>query len=385
MDAEVPVQHRRRPSPGDRRSLAIAAAALLLAACTATTDETTPAPAPTPADVCSQEPSRPGQDQSLQELLDRAAADGPGGVAAALGRHGEEVRLCSAGRADTAGTPLKPDDAFRVGSITKTFVAVVVLQLVEEGALRLDTLVVDVRPGVPFTEGVTVRQLLNHSSGVPEFLAGEDVEAAIRAEPHRRWTSADVLESLDGRERAFAPGTAHAYSNTNYVIAGMVVEALTGRTVAENVRTRITEPLGLHDTALAPDGREPVTGFSPLFDPSGTTEGTSYLALGTAAGAAGGLISTAGDLAVFYRALGAGKPVRPDLLAEMTVSHGEGYGLGVGTVRLPSGMGFGHFGAIPGYTAQAVVRPASGDVLVVLSNEDDGLRGLSTTRVFHAW
>ncbi|WP_170037441.1 serine hydrolase domain-containing protein [Georgenia soli] len=345
------------------------------------TTETAPSAGPTAATTtagttwaapssCGSEPRRPGP--TLQEVLDDLAAGHAGGLVVAVGRDGEPVRLCAAGRADTRGTPLRPDDAFRIGSITKTFTAVMVLQLVDAGAVALDDPVSAYLPDAPLVDGVTVRQLLNHSSGIPDYAAQPAFETAVLADPARTWTPEDSLAIVEALDRDFPPGTQTAYSNTNFVLAGLVVEKVTGRSLAENLRTRITGPLGLGRTALPPGGPEPVTGFSQELGTDANSEKTSLHSLETAAWAAGGMVSTAQDLTTFFRALAAGELLSAAAMGEMTDFRGRaGFGLGLWRVQLSTGPGYGHGGSLPGFKAFAAVRSESGDVLVVLANEDD--------------
>jgi D-alanyl-D-alanine carboxypeptidase len=373
----------------------VVGAALSLSACEAAVDappasrttDVAPSPVATTsagAKSCDSEPRRAGP--TLQEVLVEVVAGHDGGVVVAIGRDGDPVRICSAGRADTSGTPLEPDDAFRIGSITKTFTAVMILQLVDEGRLGLDDPVAKYLPDAPLIDGVTVRQLLNHTSGLPDVVELPSFLPTIFTDPERTWTPEDALGLLDGLERDFAPGSDHAYSNTNFMIAGMILAKVTGLGIAENLRTRITDPLGLAETALGPDGPEPVTGFSPDLPPDGHTEAVSYHALETWAGAAGGIVSTAEDLTVFFRALSAGEMLSATSMDEMTDFQGRaGAGLGLWRMRLPTGPGYGHGGHTPGYDSLAVVRPESGDVYVLLLNEDNLVPFQFERAIFRAW
>ena len=217
-----------------------------------------------------------------------------------------ELTVAAAGSAGPDGGTVEPDSAFRVGSLSKTFVAVMLLQLVADGTIGLDDLVVDHAPDLTIADGVTIRQLLAHRSGIPEHTDGE-LAPAVLADPARTWTPADVLELVADQPRDFAPGTQFAYSNTNYIVAGLLLESVTGMTLADNLQSRIVEPLGLTSTYFAPDdARSPIGGFSNSL-PGGDTSGDSYRALETAAGAAGALVSTASDLAIFIRALAHGE------------------------------------------------------------------------------
>ena len=147
----------------------------------------------------------------------------------------------SASREDQAA--LTADTRFRVASITKTFVAVVVLQLAAEGRLRLDDLASRHLAGLPGLDGVTVRQLLDHTAGLPEYAAvDEGFGQALLRDRDRRWTARELLARSASVRRDFAPGTDYAYSNTNYVALGLVVEAVTGTSWAAQVRTRILDP-----------------------------------------------------------------------------------------------------------------------------------------------
>src|SRR4051794_33052321 len=256
-------------------------------------------------------------DDRVQGLLDQWASEGRGGVAVALAGTDQGLTVAAAGSAGPDGGIIEPGSAFRVGSLAKTFVAVMLLQLVEDGTIGLDDRVVDHAPELTIADGVTVRQLLAHRSGLPEYADGE-LAPAVLADPARTWTPADVLELTANQSRDFAPDTQFAYSNTNYVVAGLLLEDVSGMTLAENLQSRIVEPLGLSNTYFAPDNtRSPIGGFSNSL-PGGDTNGDSYRALETTSGAAGSLVSTAPDLANFIRALAHGEILDEATYAEMT-------------------------------------------------------------------
>ena len=253
---------------------------------------------------------------SVQGLLDAWAGEGQGGVAVAFAGNDDELTVAAAGSAGPDGGTVEPDSEFRVGSLSKTFVAVMLLQLVADGTIGLDDLVVDHAPDLTIADGVTIRQLLAHRSGIPEHTDGE-LAPAVLADPSRTWTPADVLDLVADQPRDFAPDAQFAYSNTNYIVAGLLLETVTGMTLADNLRSRIVEPLGLTSTYFAPDDtRSPIGGFSPSL-PGGDTNGASYHALETAAGAAGALVSNASDLATFIRGLAHGELLPDATYAEM--------------------------------------------------------------------
>ena len=321
---------------------------------------------------CGDDGALPGANStdSVQGLLDDWAGQGRGGVAVAMAGNDDELTLAAAGTTGPDGGVLDPNDAFRVGSLTKTFVAVMVLQLVADGTLGLDDLVVDHAPELTIADGVTIRQLLAHRSGIPEHTDSE-LAPAVLADPARAWTPADVLELVADQSRDFSPGELFAYSNTNYVIAGLLLEAVTGVSLADNLSARIVEPLALTSTWIAPaGGRTPIGGFSPSL-PGGDTNATSYVGLETAAGAAGALVSTASDLATFLRALAHGELLPASTYAQMTRDlPSEGWSLGVFAADPPSAAGISNAGAIPGFTAYMQYDPATEDLVVLLLNDD---------------
>ncbi|WP_225753954.1 serine hydrolase [Actinotalea sp. Marseille-Q4924] len=371
-------------------AVVVLVASLTVVGCSAGPPAEVPAPTAetttAPAQVCAQRAAHPAKDASLDQLLTRLTADTSGGVVIALGKGGEPIRFCAAGRADRAERQLETGDAFRIGSITKTFVAVLVIQLVEEGRLDLTAPVESVLPGVPWTTGVTVEQLLNHTSGIPNFY--DALYAQATADRDRLWTPQEVLALVGTFPRRFEPGADQEYSNSNYLLLGMVLESVTGQPWTQLVQERIVVPLGLTRTGAGGDAPEPVTGFSTSFGVDRDSEGISYRAMATGAGAAGSMVSTAPDLVTFFTALAGGDLVSQDSLNRMrsfVPSDEEAwYGLGLGRVDFPSGDGFGHSGEIPGYTSLAAIRPESGDLVVILTN-DDNTPHLDLDRLFAAW
>jgi D-alanyl-D-alanine carboxypeptidase len=310
---------------------------------------------------------------SLQDQLDLTADGLDGGVVIAQGARGA-VRYCVAGRADSSGRPLVADDVFRIFSVSKTFTAVMVMQLVEEGQLTLETDVAEVLPDLDLVEGVTVRQLLDHTGGLAEFM-GAGFDRMLREDWDRTWTAEEVLDRVAMLVPPLGdPGTVHAYSNTHYVVAGMVVEEVTGLSLADNLQARITGPLGLTDTAYAPDGPDPVTGFA-LWLPHGSSEDVSLASVETALGAAGGMVSTAPDLVTFISALGDGELVSSQSWDQMTdfteAGDGERFGLGLFEFTVGERTLIGHIGAFPGFTSVAAYEPETSGAIVLLTNDDN--------------
>ncbi|MFE9369855.1 serine hydrolase domain-containing protein [Streptomyces sp. NPDC006711] len=302
-------------------------------------------------------PSEPGPASgaegyaAVQRLLQRAVIQGglPGILVEV--RDGDRQWFGTAGMADTrTGRTRTQRDRFRIGSISKTFMAAVVLRLAAEGRLSLDDTAEQWLPGVVkghHHDGakVNVRMLLNHTSGI--FNYTDDQEALNRYETHPPESLVRVAMS---HPPAFAPGSGWAYSNTNYVLTGMIVERAAGRALSEVITERICRPFGLADTYL-PHGSDPTIHgphsrhYTKLFrtDPAAPVHDATELD-SSMFWAAGGMISTAGDLNRFFRALLGGRILPPDQQREMftTVPTREwipnaAYGLGVSSVRLPCG------------------------------------------------
>ena len=217
--------------------------------------------------------------------------------------------LGASGTPERGGTlGVSPNSRFRVASITKVFVAVVVLQLVEERRLELDEVVSHYLTDGAFGS-VTIRQLLNHTSGIPDYSMSDDFNAGLLNHRDRRWAAAELLALVEDKEADFAPGTDYAYSNTDYIVLGEVIEKVSGRSWAQEVRRRILDPLNLDSTYIA--GAEPaqeavVPGYFDT-DNDGDVEnvetGGPWPALETSEGPAGAIVSTASDLVTFGEAL----------------------------------------------------------------------------------
>jgi D-alanyl-D-alanine carboxypeptidase len=327
-----------------------------------------------------------GQKLSLRQLAQRIVDVGaPGALVAARNANG--IRVGAAGYANLRTKErMRPAHAFRVGSITKTFVATVVLQLAGDGVLRLDDTVERWLPGVvPNGGAITLRHLLNHTSGLYNYT---DDPALIRLAVDNRlraFTPQELLAVALRRRPLFAPGAQWSYSNTGYILLGLVVEKATGSTVSDQLRTRIFEPMGLTRTSFPT-----VAALSPPFAHGYVFPGNGIIPIRgnrradvtvwnpSWAWSAGAVVSTADDLSRFYGALLGGSVLRPDLLAEMmrTVGGGSpGYGLGLARVNLPCGEAWGHDGLVPGYTSIAfTMKDGSRQVVVLVSTSIDSNR-----------
>ena len=305
----------------------------------------------------------------------------PGAVGVAAG--GDFYWEGAAGLADVrTGEPLTPAHRFRVQSVMKIFVATVVLQLVDEGLLELDG------DAAPIAPGVTVRQLLNHTSGLPNY-HDDMVELfePYRKDPAYRWPLAprEVLALALDRPRLFPPGEGWAYTGTNYLAAGLLVEEATGATLRQELRRRIVEPLGLDATDLPPDASVTdglARGYFPPDNP--LLPGTDWVDVTELDlpfnWRGGGVVSNGRDLARFLEALLGGELLPSGLREAMLRAvpsnweETDDYGLGIGRVsslmgkeRSPCGDAWGHLGLGP-YMAIALVSEDGQHRAVVLAN-----------------
>ncbi|UIO42474.1 beta-lactamase family protein [Brevibacillus brevis] len=290
----------------------------------------------------------------IKEAIDKAAAsENIPGVLFAV-KKGNDFWSYASGEANIESKkPMEADFSFRIGSITKSFVGVVTLQLAEEKKLSLDDSLEKWLPGVVQGNGydgnkITIRQLLNHSSGVADYLDDELKESIIQNS-----TQTFTAEQLISRALKHTPTTG-GYSNTNTVLMKLVIQKVTGETVAEQIKKRVIEPLQLTETFF-PANSQSIPKNSPngYFNNAGTLMDITDLNP-SFADAAGAMVSTTKDLTTFFSALLGGRLLTPEMQKEMltTVSNPYGkFGLGIQEVTLPDGTTiWGHQGGIPGFT-----------------------------------
>lgn len=319
---------------------------------------------------------------ALQAKLDVLVKDGaPGAIL--LVRDGDRTLRLTSGLAQRAPRrPMRADDRFRVGSVTKSFVAAVVLELYQEGKLGLRDSVERWLSGlVPHGDGITIRQLLNHTSGLFNYTEDPRVVAALLRGDANRWEPRELVGLAVEHEPLFEPGTQWSYSNTNYLVLGLVVEAAAGRPLEDELRERVFEPLRLTGTSL--DSQPQIAGrYAHGY--SSTTRGGRTRDVSrwspSWAWAAGAVVSTVDDLATFYRGLFQGRLVTPHLIWRMTstpkvaVGAGYAYGLGLAQTTTPCSKVWGHDGHVPGYLTFAL-GSLSGRRQVILALNGDVLKG----------
>jgi CubicO group peptidase (beta-lactamase class C family)/acetylornithine deacetylase/succinyl-diaminopimelate desuccinylase-like protein len=344
--------------------------------------------------------AEPVTPQQLQAELDKAIAQGVPGVSAAIATRDGVIWTGAAGFADIkAKTPLTTDHLFGIGSITKVFVATVIMQLAQEGGLDLnrtpaDILGPEVIKGIANADRATLAQLLNHTSGIPSW---EDDPRWIRAgrgnklKPTHLWGKTETLDYVRGPEHPALnePGAKFNYANTNYTLLGLVIEKLTGHTAEAEIRRRVLEPLRLRDTFL--EGFEEfdttrlphryhylTPAFSntagvarsfkrvhpDVFDATGSNLSVEWTA--------GGLVSTPSDLALFGLALRDARIVSPasrTFMMEWTPAW-KGTEVGHGLFRMGNAAGtlIGHDGGVLGFTSSFFWAEAGDAIVAITSN-----------------
>lgn len=288
------------------------------------------------------------------------------------------------GESFAASGPTMPDlhRLVRLGSITKTYVAVVILQLVAEGSVALDATLETYLPGIASTFApVTIRQLLQHTSGIYNYSDAAEWRAAAEAEPKRNWTSEELLAYATGKPLAFTPGSKWSYSNTGYILLGMIAERVEKAPLASVIRTRILAPNQLNETFF--EASEPVKGeLVPGMDTRDRDITAKYSA--SMAGAAGAMVASPADAARFIELVGNGTLVPMSVRAEFEkamptmAQRGLSYGLGVfmmdATVLKAAGPSLGHGGDIAGYHSWALYFPEKKTTLVAVAAAD-GISG----------
>ncbi|MFE7640117.1 serine hydrolase domain-containing protein [Kitasatospora sp. NPDC057518] len=313
-----------------------------------------------------------GRPDVVQQSLDALVKDDglPAALAAVKGRDGR-TRNYTAGVGDLAtGAKVPVDGQIRAGSNTKTFTAVVVLQLVAEGKVGLDSPIETYLPGLLRGDGIdgreiTVRQLLQHTSGLPDYMDSPELSDFTTVQ-YRYFEPRDLLDGALAQKALFPAGTGWAYSNTNYIVAGLLVQKITGRPVGEEITKRVIDRIGLRHTYFPavgdttvheahPHGYLPGTPGAPRFD---YTEMDSSMAWAT-----GAIVSTNTDLNTFFTALLGGRLLPAAQLAEMRttvpadlIGQGIRYGLGLQSRPLScGGLVWGHGGTAPGYRSRGGV------------------------------
>lgn len=310
--------------------------------------------------------------------------------------------LGSAGKAQFVPERVIEDDTvFSVASVSKTFMAALILKLAEEGRLDLDEPFGQYFSDAPRKDSVTIRQLLSHTSGIYNYFEhpryARISRAWLRAEPQpgllareHPWTYDEIMDLV--KTGYCRPGECYHYSNTNYVILGRIAEAVGGAPLHEQLRARFFEPLGLADTYYQPAEVPPIDAAHGHWDyGSGYSDHTRdarvlpFMAAVSVAGAAGAIASTARDMAVWAEALYGGAVLSEESRAQMTTFLPAGaYGLGADVATFAGHRGYGHRGGLRGFEASMWYFPREGVSVALLSNQGNWLTDVPMEKVVRA-
>jgi D-alanyl-D-alanine carboxypeptidase len=272
---------------------------------------------------------------------------------------------------------------FRIASVTKPFVATIVLELVSEGKLALDDSVEHWLPAlVPNGGNITIRELLNHTSGIYNYVDDREFDETEVADPTHIWSPRQLIAVATSHPPLFEPGRGWSYSNTNYVILGLVVEAVTGTPLEQQLRARLFEPLALGSTSYVPAVETSGTlahgfiGSATLPDiPSGTLIDVTTSLNGSWFSGAAAIVSNGDDVTKFFASLLGGHILPANLLAAMktvTPNSPNGYRYGLGLTRVPTACGtaYGHVGDFIGYRNVVYAKANGKRVVEVMVNVD---------------
>lgn len=311
---------------------------------------------------------------SLQKTLNEQMAKYkvPGAIVGMwFGKQGTWVVGAGKGNTSTGAAP-QTTDKTRIGSISKTFTATVILQLVDEKKLSLDDKLSKYEPQVPGADGITVRQLANMTSGLYNYTDDPAFWTAFQKSPKTTWAPQQMVDIATAHPAVFPPGQRYMYCNTNYILLGMIMEKVTGSTAAKQITTRIIDKLGLKNTSfpMTPDMPTPyMHGYIPATgqpNGSGTLTDLSIYSP-TPFWTAGAMVSNLDDLKIWAQALATGKLLSKQMHAEQiksTAPNTQGYGLGI----MIAGHSLGHSGEVPGYNSSMYYFATVNSTSIVLIN-----------------
>ncbi len=296
----------------------------------------------------------------------------------------------AAGKADLASkADMQPCGLTRVGSTVKTFTAVTIMMLAEEGKLKLDDKLADYLTaeqieGLENADQATIRQALNHSSGIANYIVDLRFQTSSINDLEKVWQPEELLAYARGRSASFAPGEDVSYTNTGYVLLGMVIEKITGRHFYDEFKDRIFLPLGMSGTQFAAEEPIPARlarGYIDFYSNGQVMESTTYSGWDyyTADGA---LLSNAHDLSVFMDALFNGKLLKPETMGQMMQFQAPqnadpdffpiSYGLGIFKIETEFGPAYMHSGDAIGYYAHMAYFPGQKTTVVWAVNSNYG-------------
>lgn len=345
-----------------------------------------PSPSPTPTVAPTLPPVPAAQ---LQAVLDRVRAklSIPGVSVAIVWDDGRSWAGASGVRNIAARDPMTTGTAFALASISKTMTAAVVLELAEAGRLTLDQSVAPLLPAYKLDSRITVRMLLDHTSGLPDFFMAPGIDAALNADQGATWKPLRSWSFVPKKHAV--PGTMWSYSNTNFLLLGELITAVTGQSVAQEVRTRLLDPFGLSSAYYqgVETPREAGTLAYRMVPLAGGAYRTTLVApasgmmpfrsVVTAAAGAGSIAATALDTARWMHDFAGGLVLSPDMQAQMLADVARTvklhasipYGLGIQRVTLGGYTAYGHSGRYIGIRNVVRYLPDLGITIAVLTNQ----------------
>lgn len=271
------------------------------------------------------------------------------------------------------------EHGMRIGSITKTYTAALILDMHERGEIDIDSkasvyLSDSLVSTVDNLGEVTVKQILNHTSGIFNYTETSMFGLTMLNDMDRIWTYADALQFIAEEDAYFEPGTGFHYSNTNYIILGLIVESVSGRSFADMLDSRIIQPFNLDNTYYFHDRTKPeelAHGYCDMYGNGQICDATEFT-MGHMT-PDGGIISTAGDMSVFLNLLLYGDILEQSTLNLMTErteagESGDEYGLGLAFTKTDYGIAAGHSGSMYGYNAEMYTFPESNVTYILLVN-----------------
>jgi len=313
------------------------------------------------------------------------------GVIAAVWVPDKGTWIKATGYADkTTGQAMDPNMLFRIASASKTFTVRVILNLVQEGKLSLDDTIDKyiTDPIIPNAHNITIRQVANMTSGLFEYTDDQTYLDMKKENPLYVWTPKEQIELALTHTPYFAPGTSWHYSNTNYIILGLIIEKITGNSVITEIQNRIIIPLGLSKTSFATTPKMPPNsshGYSLSNTADENSMFDSTVIDPSCAWTAGAIISNIYDLKMWAQEFGTGSLISSNLYKEQLTWIDEPgvtlpFKYGLGTMRV--GNFIGHEGSIDGFNISMMYLPSNGAVFIVVLNLEPGLQGNLADGVF---
>lgn len=324
---------------------------------------------------CEKDDGNVAVSQSVQEVIATYESDFEAGGIVALVREADGTTDYGKFGESEAGVPLSETMSFGIGSDTKTFTAVLIFKLIDDGELSLSDKLSDLLPGVVnenISGEITIQQLLNHSSGLNDYINSNiELVNSTLTNPSYVYSINEILSYISAPD--FEPGAMHGYSNTNYILLGLIVEEKTGKPYHEHLRETLLDPLGLSDTWL--NGKEtPVNAIAYSWNNDVSLENVDLSGFESLAWAAGSLFSTADDMATWYDALFNGDVLSESSLQQMlTATFGEEqlgyYGSGIFSEVYNGHETYFHGGSRMGYYSTPVFNATTGAIIVIFTNE----------------